>query len=259
MSEIADKRKVKLVYSKVGQAINKYNLIEEGDKILIGVSGGKDSMALLATLATRQRFSKQKYSLVAVHIAVDNVPYAVDRAFIEDFCSKNNVQFVYESINVDFDKDPNKSKCFVCSWHRRKRLFELTNELGCNKLALGHHLDDAVETLLINMCYHNSISSMPAKLQMFDNRIELIRPLILLTNSELRQFATIQGFPLEKAKCPYENKTKRYQAADIVADIEKRFPNARQNIFKSMQKIFLDYLPIEDGENAVIKGVNVKH
>lgn len=259
MSEVSDKRKVKLVYSKIGQAINKYNLIADGDRIMVGVSGGKDSMTLLATLATRRRFSKEKYDLVAVHVDVENVPYSVDREYIADFCQKNEVQFVYETINVDFEQDAKKSKCFVCSWHRRKRLFELTREYNCNKLALGHHLDDAVETLIINMCYHNSISSMPASLKMFDDRVELIRPLILLTNNEIRQFAAVMGFPLEKAKCPYENKTKRYQAADIIADIEKRFPDARHNIFKSMQKIFIEYLPEEDGTNPIVSGLNVKN
>ena len=259
MSEISDKRKVKHVYSKIGQAINRYGLISDGDRIMVGVSGGKDSMSLLATLATRRRFGKENYNIVAVHVDVVNVPYLADTDFIADYCAKYGVEFVCERINVDFDQDPGKSKCFVCSWHRRKRLFELTREHDCNKLALGHHLDDAVETLLINMCYHNSISSMPAKLPMFDGRVELIRPLILLTNNEIRQFASIMGFPTERAKCPFEDKTKRRQSGDIIADIEKRFPDARHNIFKSMQKIFVDYLPVENEVDPIIRGVNVKN
>lgn len=259
MSEISDKRKVKHIYSKIGQAVNKYNLISDGDRIMVGVSGGKDSMSLLATLTTRRRFGKENYDLVAVHIDVENVPYLADTDFIADYCRNNGVEFVHEKINVAFEKDPGKSKCFVCSWHRRKRLFELTREHNCNKLALGHHLDDAVETLLINMCYHNSISSMPAKLQMFDGRVELIRPLILLTNNEIRQFANIMGFPTERAKCPFEDKTKRRQSGEIITDIEKRFPDARHNIFKSMQKIFVDYLPVEDDVNPIVSGLNVKN
>lgn len=259
MSEISEKRKVKNVYSKVGQAVNKYALVADGDRIMVGVSGGKDSMSLLSVLSARRRFGKEKYEVVAVHIDVENVPYSADCDFISDFCRKNDVEFVHEVINVDFEKDPNKSKCFVCSWHRRKRLFELTQEYNCNKLALGHHLDDAVETLLINMCYHNSISSMPAKLSMFDGRLMLIRPLILLTNSEIRQFSNIMGFPTERAKCPFEDKTKRYQAGEIIADIEKRFPDARHNIFKSMQKIFAEYLPVEEGVNPIVDGLNVKN
>lgn len=255
----ADKRKIQFVYSKLGQAINKYNLIADGDKIMVGVSGGKDSMTLLSTLATRRKFGKEKYELLAAHIDVENVPYSADIDFISDFCQKNDVQFIYEKIPVDFEKDPNKSKCFVCSWHRRKRLFELTKIHECNKLALGHHLDDAVETLVINMCYHNSISSMPASLKMFDDRIELIRPLILLTNQEIRRFAEVMGFPTEKEKCPYEDKTKRHQAAEIIHDIEKRFPDARHNLFKSLQKIYVEYLPCESDVNPIISGLNVKN
>jgi tRNA(Ile)-lysidine synthase TilS/MesJ len=100
---------------------------------------------------------------------------------------------------------------------------------------------------------------MPAKLPMFDGRVELIRPLILLTNNEIRQFASIMGFPTERAKCPFEDKTKRRQSGEIIADIEKRFPDARHNIFKSMQKIFVDYLPVENEVDPIIRGVNVKN
>ena len=102
MSEISDKRKIKSVYSKIGQAINKYKLIADGDRIMIGVSGGKDSMALLATLATRRRFGKEKYEIIATHIDVENVPYSADRNFIETFCKENGIEFFYDSINVDF-------------------------------------------------------------------------------------------------------------------------------------------------------------
>lgn len=252
-----DKRKSQKFYSKIAQAIKKYNLIQDGDRIMVGVSGGKDSMSLLASLAGRQRFSKEKYSIVAVHIDVENVPYSIDQEYIADFCKQNNIPFIVEKITVDFEKDPGKSHCFVCSWHRRKRLFELTGEHNCNKLALGHHLDDAVETLLINMCYHGSISSMPASLKMFGGRLELIRPLILLTNSEIRSFATMMKFPSEKEVCPYDDKTKRNQAAEIIREMEKRFKPARKGLFNSMSKIYTEYLPVEHGKNPVIDGLNV--
>lgn len=246
------KRNIQKTYSKIGKAIKEYDLIHEGDRIMIGVSGGKDSMTLLSTLATRKRFSKVNYDIVAVHIDVENVPYSIDQEYIANFCNENGILFVVEKIEVDFERDPGKSHCFVCSWHRRKRLFELTKIHNCNKLALGHHLDDAIETLLINMCYHGSISSMPASLKMFNGRIDLIRPLILLTNQEIIKFATIMGFPSEKENCPYEDKTKRTQAGEIIREMEKRFKPARKNIFKSMQKIYVEYLPVEYGKNSII-------
>ncbi|MDR2010515.1 MAG: tRNA 2-thiocytidine(32) synthetase TtcA [Bacteroidales bacterium] len=246
------KRTIQKTHSKIGKAIKEYDLIHEGDRIMIGVSGGKDSMTLLSVLATRRRFSNIKYDIVAVHIDVENVPYSIDQEYIAGFCKEYDIDFVVEKITVDFEKDPGKSHCFVCSWHRRKRLFELTKIYNCNKLALGHHLDDAIETLIINMCYHGSISSMPATLKMFNGRIDLIRPLILLTNQEIRKFAVTMGFPSEKEVCPYEDKTKRTQAGEIIREMEKRFKPARKSIFKSMQKIFVEYLPVEHGKDPVI-------
>ncbi len=255
--ENPNKRKIQKFYSKIAQAIRKYNLIQEGDKIMVGVSGGKDSMSLLDSLVTRRKYRKEKYEIIAVHIDVVNVPYSIDKEYITDYCKQNDIQFIFEQIDVDFKKDPSKSHCFVCSWHRRKRLFELTGEHNCNKLALGHHLDDAIETLLINMCYHGSISSMPASLKMFNGRLELIRPLILLTNNEIRSFANMMGFPSEKEVCPYDDKTKRNQAAEIINEIEKRFKPGRKGLFNSMSKIYTEYLPVEHGKNPVIDGLNV--
>ncbi|HNQ67413.1 MAG TPA: tRNA lysidine(34) synthetase TilS [Bacteroidales bacterium] len=251
--------KIKKFESKVSQAIKKYNLINNGDRIMIGISGGKDSMSLLAALTSRKNYTKEKFEIIAIHIEIDNVPYEIDKDFIADFCKKNDVNFVVEKIHVDFEREPDKSKCFVCSWHRRKRLFELTAEHNCNKLALGHHLDDAIETLIINMCYHGSISSMPASLKMFDGRIELIRPLILLTNNEIKNFANQMEFPGEIQTCPYEDQTKRNQAAEIIIEMEKRFKPARKGIFNAMSKIHKEYLPVESGKNPIIEGLNLPH
>jgi tRNA(Ile)-lysidine synthetase-like protein len=247
-----EKKEIQQIYSKVGKAIQKYDLVDDGDRILVGVSGGKDSMTLLASLASRRKFCKEKYEIFAVHINVENIPYEIDQDYIADFCKNEGIEFIVENITVDFARAGEKSHCFFCSWHRRKKLFELTKTLNCNKLALGHHLDDAIETLLINMCYHGSISSMPAKLKMFDGRIDLIRPLILLTNQEIKIFASQMGFAAQKEVCPYEDKTKRAQAGEIINEMEKRFKPARKNIFNSMQKIFIEYLPQEDGKNSII-------
>ncbi|HOZ31020.1 MAG TPA: ATP-binding protein [Bacteroidales bacterium] len=252
-----DKRKIQKFYSKISQAIKNYQLIQDGDRIMVGVSGGKDSMSLLTSLASRKKYHKENYEIIAVHIEIDNVPYLIDKQYITDFCKANEISFIVEKIHIDFETDANKSHCFVCSWHRRKRLFELTAEHNCNKLALGHHLDDAVETLIINMCYHNSISSLPASLKMFNGRIELIRPLILLTKIEINSYANLMEFPSEIRKCPYEDLTKRNQAAEIIEEIEKRFKHARKGIFNSMSKIHKEYLPVENGKNPVIEGLNI--
>lgn len=252
-----EQRKTNQFYSKLSKSIKDYGLIQCGDKIMVGVSGGKNSMSLLYGLAMRQKYYNEKFKLIAIHIDVENVLYSINSTYIKDFCNKHDIEFIIESIHIDFEKDPSKSHCFVCSWHRRKRLFELSEKHNCNKLALGHHQDDAIETLLINMCYHNCISSMPASLKMFNDKLELIRPLILLTNKEISEFAKIMNFPSEKAPCPWDDKTKRNQAKEIINEIEKRFKPARKSIYKAMSNIHAKYLPIEKGKNPIIEGINV--
>lgn len=253
MDSKSSKRKLNKVYSNLAKAVKKYNLIQNNDRIMIGVSGGKDSMALLDALAQRRKYSKEKYEIIAVHINITNVPYSIDEEFIANYCKEREIEFIIDELNVDFEQNPSKSRCFVCSWHRRKRLFELTDKHKCNKLALGHHMDDAIETMILNMCYHSCISSMPAKLSMFNDKITLIRPLILLSNNEIASFAKTMNFPSEKEKCPYEDKTKRKQAAEVIREMEKRFKPAKKSIFKSMSKIHIDYLPIEDSIDPIDK------
>lgn len=257
MSEKSEKYKIKNFQSKLSQAIKKYQLIEQNDRVLVGVSGGKDSMSLLSGLAKRSKYKGQNFTIIAVHIDITNVPYSIDLDYIESYCERNNIEFIVEKLEVDFEQNSSKPQCFVCSWHRRKRIFELSDELNCNKIAFGHHMDDALETLLINMCYHNSISSLPASLEMFEGRVKLIRPMILLTDKEIKDFANIENFPLEKEICPWSDKTKRNQASEIIDEIEKRFKYARQGMFKSMSKIHLDYLPTEPNKETVIHGLNL--
>ncbi|RLD46517.1 MAG: tRNA 2-thiocytidine(32) synthetase TtcA, partial [Bacteroidetes bacterium] len=131
----------------------------------------------------------------------------------------------------------------VCSWHRRKALFEFAKENGFRKLAFGHHMDDAVETLLINMAYHGNISSMPGKLSMFDGALDSIRPLILLTNKDTAEFARIRNYPELTAKCPYENQTFRKTARGLITELEQLHPKAKWNLFNSMGNIDQEYLP----------------
>jgi tRNA(Ile)-lysidine synthase TilS/MesJ len=144
---------------------------------------------------------------------------------------------------VDINANPKKAPCFVCSWHRRKRLFELTKELKCNKLALGHHMDDALETLLMNMIYHGSISSMPASLKMFGGRMQLIRPLIELTNQEMLDVANERAYPKLKNICPYGDDTKRSGVKALIESMASMNQHARKNLFRSMSSIFSEYLP----------------
>ena len=154
----AEKLFMRNFFRKTGKAIYDYGMIASGDKILVGVSGGKDSLALLEVLALRARDPKQDYTVAAAHIAVENVAYEVDAAYLADFCSRLGVPFFTRTIPTAVREFSGKPVCFVCSWNRRKALFEIAQEQGCNKLALAHHRDDAIESLLMSMMFNGIIA-----------------------------------------------------------------------------------------------------
>ena len=243
MSEKNKGRLFTKLCKKVGYSLKKYELINPEDIIMIGVSGGKDSLFLLEALADRVRHLPFKVNLMACHIHVKEIGYKVDKAYLENLCKQYDIPYCYEEISVDLTKDPKKAPCFICSWHRRKRLFELTKELKCNKLALGHHLDDVLETLMMNMIYHGSISSMPATLKMFGGRMHLIRPLIELTNAEMLEIALEREYPKLKDQCPYGDDTKRSEVKSLISSMGNMNKHARKNVFRSMGNIFPEYLP----------------
>lgn len=242
-----EKKKEKLFmrefFRKAGKAIYDYGLIEDGDRILVGVSGGKDSLALLEVLALRARDPKKHYSVVAAHIAVENVAYEVDGEYIREFCERLGVELVERAIATAVHEDSKKPVCFVCSWNRRKTLFEIAREHQCNKLALGHHRDDAIESLLMSMMFNGTIASMPPKLDMFDHTFTLIRPFILLSNKETLQYAAYRNFKKQKKNCPHERATNRNAVAGIIRQMEALSPHVKGNLFASMKNIQAEYLP----------------
>lgn len=230
-------------FRKAGKAIYDYNLIEDGDKILVGVSGGKDSLALLEVLALRARDPKNNYKVVAAHIGVENVAYEVDFNYIKELCDRLGVLLVHRTIQSEVWKDSKKPACFVCSWNRRKELFQIAKEYECNKLALGHHRDDAIESLLMSMMFNGTIASMPPRLSMFDGTFTLIRPFIYLTNEETLQYAAFRQFKKQKKNCPYEKATTRGAVGDLIKQMEQLSPHVRGNLFAAMKNIQAEYLP----------------
>lgn len=227
---------------RIGRTIKKQQLLQEGDKILIALSGGKDSMILLNALSERIKHIPFKVDLVASHVLIETIGYETDTRYLEQFCEERGVKFVLKSFEIELDKDAKKTECFLCSWHRRKALFELTKDLGCNKLAFGHHMDDALQTLLMNMMYHGSISSMPFQFEMFGGRIKVIRPMLEISEEELEKYQSIANYKRELKHCPFEN-TKRIEMKDIINNLNKMHPVAKKNMFRSMDKIFPEYLP----------------
>lgn len=234
---------IQKVRQTAGKAINHYRMIGANDKVMIAVSGGKDSLSLLEILSSRRKGLPISYELHAAHIITEDVPYQIDVDWLHAFCEALDVKLHLVKTRANLSTAGKKKPCFACSRNRRKELFQLTHSLGIKKLAFGHHLDDAVETLVMNMAQHANISSIPANLSMFEDKLQVIRPLILLTNDEMKTYAELLGFQSLKRECPYEDHTIRQKAREIVEQMTSINPKARINIFNSMKKIDFEYLP----------------
>ena len=237
------KKQFEKISRKVGKTLQEYRLIAGADRVLVGLSGGKDSMILLEALADRKKHLPFNFELFAVHIAATGIGYKMDTVYLQKFCSELNIPLYLEEIEVDLTVDPKKPPCFICSWQRRKRIFELSKELDCNKIAFGHHKDDAIQTLLLNMIYHGSFSSFSQDLSMFEGRIRLIRPLLYIPEKELTNYATLRTFKKQEKSCPYQGSTKRDEIKDLIQQMDKLSPDARRNIFNAMNNIYQEYLP----------------
>lgn len=238
-----DDKFISRLFKKVGKTIHTYGLLHEGDRVLAAISGGKDSLVMLECLANRRRYLPFKFEIVAAHVHITNVGYESNLEFMRSFCLKLDIPLhIIEYTLENVDKS-NKNPCFVCSWHRRKKIFDLSKTLNCNKIAFGHHMEDALETLLMNMMYHGSISSLPQKLEMFDGRVHAIRPLLNTYEEDIEKFASMRSYPKQIKSCPYENATKRLAMREIIENINQLYGNAKLNIFRSMDTIYHDYLP----------------
>lgn len=249
-----DKAFIERIHHAVGKTIGMFDLIQENDTILIGLSGGKDSLILTETLAKRLRYAKIKYSLIAAHIKVKEVSYNVDVDFLQSFCDSLNVPFIYKEINLS-KEIRNNNPCFPCSWSRRKELFSIAREHKSNKIATGHHADDALETMIMNMAMHGSVSSLPANFPLFDGDIVFIRPLIQLFEESLKHYANIQQYPSLKQACPFDHITRRKQFRQIIDSIETIHPGAKVNMFRSMSNVVKEYLP---HHNSYVKDIDTK-
>jgi len=243
------------LFSHLNKAMRDFELISDGDKILIGLSGGKDSLALVKLLGQRARVSFPKFSVVALHVRMKEISYETDTSYLYDFCEKNGVEFVCETVSInssqeecegeksgetDTEKDSSKktrkrkTPCFLCSWNRRKALFTKAQELGCNKIALGHHRDDVIHTTLLNLFFQGQFATMPAKLKMRKMPITIIRPMCLMDEADLVKYAEANQFQKQNKLCPHEHESNRTVMADLFKEIEKTNPETRYNIMHAL-------------------------
>ena len=231
------------VEQKVMKAIGGYGMIDDGDRVLIGLSGGKDSLALVDLLGRRMRIHRPRFEISVVHVVTSNIPYSYDLDYLREHVGQYGIPLLVRETSFDPSTDRRKSPCFLCSWNRRKVLFETAKETGCRKIALGHHQDDILQTLLMNMTFQGAFGTMPPCLKMDKFDMTLIRPMCLVEEKELIRIAGWKGYRQPLKNCPYESSSSRPDMKEVLAQLERINPYARYNLWNSMSNIQEVYLP----------------
>jgi len=227
----------------MGKALHKYDMIHDGDRILVGVSGGKDSLTLAWMLKERQTRIPIRYELFPVFIDPgfeDGFDKSLQR-YCKDLGLSLRVEFTDYGI-VGHGPENRENPCFLCSRLRRKRLFEVAAELGCRKIALGHNKDDIIETLFVNMCFAGEISTMMPSQSFFQNKYTIIRPLAFADEDVIRRFAREQAFPDFVNPCPSAGNSKRQEIKTLLHRLYRGNRKIKGNIFRSMSHVNADYL-----------------
>lgn len=231
---------------RVGRAIKEYNLIEEGDRILVAVSGGKDSWSLLHLLRLLQQRAPVSFEIFAVTIDQGYPGFRAD--LIEEYFKEHGYEYyivknpTYQIVREKLE--PGSTACGLCSRLRRGTLYRLATELKATKIALGHHADDLIVTLLLSIFFRGEIRTMPPRLISDDRRHIVIRPLCYVFEDELRQYAQGRGFPVVSCASPYcEDETAlRYQMKALVTDLDARYPRLKNSLLAALGKVNVTHL-----------------
>ncbi len=228
----------------VGKCIHTYGLLEHGDRILVAVSGGEDSLVALYFLRQWQKKAPISFSILPVYL---DMGFEGDtRAILEDYFSKEGLSYHIEDTNYGIlahsPFNRKKSPCFLCAMLRRKRLFELTHAFGCNKLCLGHNQDDIIETFFLNLLFSGELSTMVPKQVMFKGLITIIRPLAFVPKGKIGALSLELGLPISKNPCPSARKSKRQEVKDLLQGVYKLNPDARGIIMRALSNVKTEYL-----------------
>ncbi len=225
------------ISKRIGKAIFNYKMIEEGDKILVAVSGGKDSVTLLNDLVKRQRSFPIKYTLVAVHIQTDFCT-CCDKNKLAEYFESLGVEYIIKDVGVIKRLKPGfKMNCYWCSNQRRLELMKIAGEIGASKVALGHHLDDIAETLLMNICFKGEIAGMLPKFKYDKFGGIIIRPLAYVKEELIIKLANEKGTKQLVCTCPYGKNSSRKSVRSQISELAKIDPSIRENILKSMHNV----------------------
>lgn len=233
--------KIQHLLSYVRRAVQDYNMIEEGDRIAIGISAGKDSLALLLALRHLQYFYPKKFEIEAITISLGFSDF--DLSKVKAFCEKLGVRYtVYETqiAQIVFEERKESNPCSLCSKMRKGALNEIAKELGCNKIALGHNKDDINETLLMSLFYEGRIHTMSPVTYLDRSELTLIRPLIYTPEKDIKYFAKKEGLPVVKSPCPADGVTRRETTKQLIYSLEKEIPQLSNRLFGAIERSGID-------------------
>ncbi len=237
----------------IAKAIFGFDLLEKGDKIVIALSGGEDSLVLTHYLSEWIYYYNTNLHIYGVHLDMgfpkDENEYEKKVQYLRKFCEERGIVFLFEKLNVGeivFEAEKNKkaSPCFLCSWYRRKYLFNLVDKLKVKKLVLGHHKDDVIATFFMNMFYCGELSTILPKQSMFNGNLFIIRPLYFVEKDMISRFVKLNGWQVLANPCPYSDKTKRaFWNKFLEEHFFSKDPVLKRNVFSAFFNPKLEYLP----------------
>lgn len=228
---------------KVRAAVEKYQMINEGDRIAVGVSGGKDSLFLLCALTELSRYYPKRFTVTAITADPCFGGRETDFTQIKELCKSLSVPYIIRKTNlgrVIFEDRKESNPCSLCAKMRRGILHNICVEQGFNKIALGHHYDDAVQTFLMNLFYGGKLGCFSPKSYLSRKNITMIRPLIFCEEREIRNAAARMELPVVKSGCPADGVTARKDTELLISQLEKQFPDIKAKILGVMQRNGLD-------------------
>lgn len=228
---------------KVRAAIELYDMISDNDKIAICVSGGKDSIFLLYALAQIKTYYPKKFSLIAITIDPCFNNSKTDYTKIKNLCTQLNIPYIIKRTqlgNLIFNERKEKNPCSLCARMRRGMLHNLANELNCNKIALGHNLEDCVETFFMNLLNCGTIGCFSPVTYLSRKNIYMIRPLIFCEENKISSLITRKQLPIIESICPANSQTNRYQTKQLIINLEKCYPNLRKKVIGALQRANID-------------------
>lgn len=230
-----NKHLIKNIFRRVRNANLKYHLVEDGDKVAVAMSGGKDSFTMLYFLQMLLKYTPLKFELLPVYI---DLGWQNDVNALDDFCKSLGLDLLIEKTNIGqivFDCRQEKNPCSLCSNLRRGAINRVSKNQDCNKVALGHHMDDVVNTLFLSMLYESRCNVFKPKTYLDRMDISIIRPLIYVEEAQIRQFINTLKIKPFINLCPANGETKRTEIAQLLEQIESTFPGARKNILASIE------------------------